>query len=126
METGNATVAIDGRLIVDATDPPRVLAGEQVPLRSAVAVAVISGSDWEIGSGLIRGSAGEKRPDGSRVETLTIQRISVVKSSRGGKSLDLSAGESVRLHWIVDSGHFTPLVAELQQAIEAGAGTKGD
>lgn len=119
MDSGNATIAIDGRLIVDATDPPRIVDPGGAPVRSAVAVAVISGDDWEIGSGLLRGTVGEKRPDGSRVETLSIQRISVVKSSRGGKSLDLQAGESVQLHWIVDGGHFTPLVAQLQAAVEA-------
>lgn len=120
METGIATVAADGRLIIDQTDPPRVLTGEQTPVRSAVAVAVVNGVDWEIGSGLLRGTAGEKRPDGSRVETLAVQRISVVKSSRGGRSLDLGAGEIVEVRWLPDTGHFLPQVAELEKSIAGG------
>ena len=120
MDSGNATIAIDGRLIVDATDPPRIVGPGGAPIRSAVAVAVISGDDWEIGSGLMRGAVGEKRPDGSRVETLSIQRLGVVKASRGGRSLDLGAGEVVEVHWLPDTGHFLPQVAELEKSIAGG------
>lgn len=117
MDSGLATVAADGRLIVDQADHPRIVSPKSSPVRSAVACAVVSGDHWEIGSGLLRGTVGEKRPDGSRVETLAVQRVSVVKSSRGGKSLDLQAGDVVELHWITDSGHLTGQIATLEAVI---------
>lgn len=113
------TVAADGRIILEQTDPPRVLRGDETPPRSSIAYVLMRGAEWEGGAGLLRGTVGEKLADKTRPLTLSIERVSVVRSSREkGDGLDLQAGDLVELVYVIDPQHIGRTVTETLKALQ--------
>jgi hypothetical protein len=113
------TVAADGRIILEQTDPPRVLKGDETPPRSSIGYVLMHGAEWEGGAGLLRGTVGEKLADKTRPLTLSIERVSVVRSSREkGDGLDLHAGDLVELVYVTDPQHIGRTVTETLQSLQ--------
>lgn len=139
MNRSLAAVAADGRIILDDSDPPRRLLPNQQPPRSSVAYAVMDGAgEWECGSGILRGTVGEKLADKSRPLVLSLERVSVVRSSStkdveiGGVKqvfenvcLELAAGTVVEVAYIDPTSDFATATAELVSAMTAPKPSEG-
>lgn len=116
MERITATVAADGRIVFDQPEELRLLQPDEKPPRQSVAYAIVSGQMWEAGCGILRGSVGEKRPDKSRLLTLALERVSVLRSSCAGKCLELNAGDAVSVIYLTEPGHVAQQIEAICKA----------